>query len=94
MFSNAGIGGFGGSIIEQDMEQLKQLTLINLHGKVHGVKHAPRAILRQHITGSIVCTTSSAALMGGLASRAYSLSKAAVIGLVRTPACELGEHGI
>ncbi|GLU10629.1 hypothetical protein SLE2022_274190 [Rubroshorea leprosula] len=94
MFNNAGIGGFGGSITAMDMEQLKQLLSINLHGMVHGVKHAARAMIGGHIKGSIICTTSSAAIMGGLAAHAYSLSKAAVIGMVRTTACELGAHRI
>lgn len=32
--------------------------------------------------------------MGGLGGHAYTLSKGAVNGLVRTTACELGSHGI
>lgn len=94
MISNAGIGGFGGSIAEVDMEHLKQVVSINLYGMVHSVKHAARAMIDRKIQGSIICTTSSAAILGGLASHAYSSSKAGVVGLVRTSACELGEHGI
>lgn len=32
--------------------------------------------------------------MGGLGGHAYTLSKGAINGLVRTTACELGSHGI
>ncbi|OMO72597.1 Short-chain dehydrogenase/reductase SDR [Corchorus olitorius] len=94
LFSNAGIGGPAGSITSLDMEQVKHLISINLLGNVHGIKHAARAMLTCHSKGSIVCTSSSAGIMGGLASHTYSLSKAAIIGLMRTAACELGEHGI
>ncbi|XWS69431.1 hypothetical protein CRYUN_Cryun04dG0178500 [Craigia yunnanensis] len=51
-------------------------------------------MLRCHTKGSVICTSSSAGVMGGLASHPYSLSKAAIIGLMRTAACELGVHGI
>ncbi|KAD5508156.1 hypothetical protein E3N88_15859 [Mikania micrantha] len=44
--------------------------------------------------GSIICSSSSAAIMGGLASHAYTLTKGAIIGISRSAACELGGHGI
>ncbi|EOY01226.1 hypothetical protein QQP08_007412 [Theobroma cacao] len=94
LFSNAGIGGPAGSITSIDMEQVKHLISINLLGNVHGIKHAARAMLKHRTKGSIICTSSSAGVMGGLASHIYSLSKAAIIGLMRTAACELGVHGI
>lgn len=94
MFNNAGISGPEGSITNLDMKQLNSLLSINLNGTVHGIKHAARAMIKGGRGGCILCTSSSAALMSGLASHAYSLSKEAIIGLVRTTACELGVHGI
>lgn len=94
LFSNAGIGGNSGSITSLDMEQVKHLTSINLLGNVHGIKHASRAMMRCGVKGSIICTSSSAGVMGGLASHQYSMSKAGIIGLMRTAACELGVYGI
>ncbi|XVE85540.1 hypothetical protein DITRI_Ditri17bG0098400 [Diplodiscus trichospermus] len=94
LFSNAGIGGPSGSITSLDMEQVKHLISVNLLGNVHGIKHAARAMLRCGTKGSIICTSSSAGIMGGLASHPYSLSKAGIIGLMRTAACELGAYGI
>lgn len=44
--------------------------------------------------GSIICTSSSSGVMGGLGGHAYTLSKGAINGLVKTTACELGSHGI
>ncbi|KAA8529918.1 hypothetical protein F0562_034478 [Nyssa sinensis] len=94
MFNNAGIGGTGGSITNQDMDKTKVLFAINVNGMIHGIKHAARAMIMGRKGGSIICTSSSAANMGGLASHAYSSSKAAVLGIMRSTACELGEHGI
>ncbi|KAL5566744.1 hypothetical protein UlMin_029908 [Ulmus minor] len=42
----------------------------------------------------IVHGINSAAIMGGLGSHFYTLSKGAINGLVRSAACELGVHGI
>ncbi|XP_019188373.1 PREDICTED: short-chain dehydrogenase reductase ATA1 [Ipomoea nil] len=94
MFNNAGIAGPGGSIAEMKMEQLASLLAINLNGVVHGIKHAARAMIAGGKGGTIICSSSSAAIMGGLASHPYSLSKSAILGLVRSAACELGQHGI
>ncbi|PHU19703.1 Short-chain dehydrogenase reductase ATA1 [Capsicum chinense] len=44
--------------------------------------------------GSIICSSSSAAIVGGLASHSYTMSKEAILGLARSTACELGIHGI
>ncbi|XWS34394.1 hypothetical protein CRYUN_Cryun21dG0035100 [Craigia yunnanensis] len=49
-------------------------------------RHAARAMLRCRTKGSIICTSSSAGIMGGLASHPCSLSKVAFIGLMRTAA--------
>lgn len=94
MFNNAGIGGPGGSITNLDMDQVKPLLSVNLYGVLHGMKHAAQAMIEGKKGGSIICTSSSAALMGGLAGHSYTLSKEAIIGLMRSAACELGVHGI
>ncbi|KAH6827023.1 TAPETUM 1 [Perilla frutescens var. hirtella] len=94
MFNNAGISGPEGSITNLKMEQLMALLAINLNGVVHGIKHAARAMIEGKTAGTIICSSSSAAIMGGLASHAYTLSKEAILGLARSSACELGVHGI
>ncbi|XP_038701834.1 short-chain dehydrogenase reductase ATA1-like [Tripterygium wilfordii] len=94
MFNNAGIPGYGGSITNIDIEKFKHLLSVNVNGIVHGIKHAARAMIQGQKGGSIICTSSSAALMGGLGSHAYTSSKEAIIGLARSTACELGVHGI
>ncbi|OIW07330.1 hypothetical protein TanjilG_11964 [Lupinus angustifolius] len=93
MFNNAGISGSEGSITSLDMDQLNHLLSINLNGAIHGIKHAARAMIKSHIKGgSIICTSSPAAIVGGLGSHAYTISKAAMDGLMRSSACELGAH--
>ncbi|KAF3784663.1 Short-chain dehydrogenase reductase [Nymphaea thermarum] len=92
MLNNAGVEGPSGSIAAMSMKEMRKLVAVNVCGVVHGIKHAARAMGTKG--GCIICTSSSAAVMGGLASHAYSLSKAALLGLVRSAACELGMHGI
>lgn len=94
MFNNAGIAGPGGSISNLNMEQVKYLVSVNVHGIIHGMKYAAQAMIKGGKGGSIICTSSSAAIMGGLGGHAYTLSKEAIIGLMRSCACELGVHGI
>jgi len=94
MFNNAGIAGPGGSITNLNMEQVKCLVSVNVHGILHGMKYAAQAMIKGRKGGSIICTSSSAAIMGGLGGHAYTLSKEAIIGIMRSTACELGVHGI
>ncbi|KAK6140470.1 hypothetical protein DH2020_025783 [Rehmannia glutinosa] len=94
MFNNAGISGPDCSITNLKTDHLTSLLAINLNGVMHGIKHAARAMIEREIRGTIICSSSSAAIMGGLASHAYTLSKEAILGLARSTACELGVHGI
>ncbi|KAK3222340.1 hypothetical protein Dsin_009365 [Dipteronia sinensis] len=94
IFNNAGIAGQGGSITNIDMDQVKHVVSVNVNGILHGIKHAARAMMEGRKGGSIICTSSSAAIMGGLGGHAYSLSKEAILGLMKSTACELGMHGI
>ena len=94
MFNNAGIAGTEGSITNIDMEKVKRLLCVNVNGILHGIKHAARVMIEGRKGWCIICMSSSAAIMGGLGSHPYSMSKEAIIGLMRSTACELGVHGI
>lgn len=94
IFNNAGISGADGSTTAIDMEQVKRVISVNLNGIIHGIKYAAKAMIKGGRGGSIICTSSSAAIMGGLGGHAYTTSKAAITGLVRSCACELGKEGI
>ncbi|KAK2359683.1 secoisolariciresinol dehydrogenase [Trifolium repens] len=93
MFNNAGIAGNEGrSITTLDMEKLTHILSINLFGTIHGIKHAAKAMIKGKRGGSIICTSSAAATIGGYASHGYTMSKSAMDGLMRSAACELGVH--
>lgn len=52
------------------------------------------APMRERGDGRIIFTTSIANIMGRSAIHAYAASKSGLLGLTRSLACELGEHGI
>lgn len=94
MVNNAGVSGTDGnynSITSIEMEEVNKVMSVNLNGTIHGIKHAARAMKKAGKGGSIICTSSTAARMGGMAAHSYTMSKAAVEGVVRSAACELGE---
>ncbi|XP_020534983.2 short-chain dehydrogenase reductase ATA1 isoform X2 [Jatropha curcas] len=84
----------GGSITNLDMQQVKNLFSVNVGGIFHGIKHAAAAMIKARTEGCIICTSSSAAIMGGLGSHPYTSSKEAILGLMKSSACELGVYGI
>ncbi|KAL1806891.1 hypothetical protein ACET3Z_029959 [Daucus carota] len=94
MFNNASIPGPQGSITTLSIDQFSDLLSVNINGIVHGIKHASQAMIAAGKGGSIICTSSSAALVGGLGAHSYTLSKEAIFGVVRSSSCELGVHGI
>nr|GEY16808.1 short-chain dehydrogenase reductase ATA1 [Tanacetum cinerariifolium] len=94
LFNNAGILDSGRSITNLEMKKLSTIINVNIHGVIHGLKHAARAMISVGNKGSIICSSSSAAIMGGLASHSYTLTKGAILGISRSASCELGVHGI
>jgi NAD(P)-dependent dehydrogenase (short-subunit alcohol dehydrogenase family) len=58
-----------------------------------GVKHAAR-VMAPRRAGSIICTASVAGVLGSVAPHPYSVSKAAVVGLVRAVAGEMARSGV
>nr|AAC49835.1 alcohol dehydrogenase [Arabidopsis thaliana] len=94
MFNNAGMSLNEGSIMGMDVDMVNKLVSVNVNGVLHGIKHAAKAMIKGGRGGSIICTSSSSGLMGGLGGHAYTLSKGGINGVVRTTECELGSHGI
>jgi NAD(P)-dependent dehydrogenase (short-subunit alcohol dehydrogenase family) len=93
MVNNAGILGAVGPIADQDAEDWRRTLDVLINGVFHGIKHAARVMVPQG-SGTIVSMASIAGLQGGIGPHAYTTSKHAVIGLTRSAASELGEHGI
>ncbi|MFC1694959.1 SDR family NAD(P)-dependent oxidoreductase [Pseudomonadota bacterium] len=89
--NNAGIGDVGTSIAETPGDIVEKITRINQWGVFYGLKHAPA---RMTDGGSIINTSSLAALVKMAGSGAYSATKAAVVSMTRMAAIELGNRGI
>ncbi len=92
--NNAGIaGGDYSKITETDTEVWHRILAVNIMGAVHFTKYAAR-IMRDQQSGAIVNTASVAGVRSGAGGNAYSASKAAVINLTMTSACDLGEWNV
>lgn len=95
MFSNAGtIGNSHQKVLDLDLSEFDRVIRVNARGMAACVKHAARAMVKQRVRGSIVCTGSIAASRGGPWRTDYTMSKHAVLGLVRSASRQLGEYGI
>jgi len=94
MFSNAGILGSFGSLLEMDMAVFDRTMAVNTRGAALAVKHAAKVMVAKKIRGSIICTASVESILAGAASLAYIASKHAVLGVVKAAARERGQHGI
>ncbi len=93
MFNNAGIVGAVGRIAETDTDQWDRTVAILMRGVFLGMKHASRVMVPQGF-GSIISTSSTAGVLGGLGPHCYTACKHAVIGLTKSIASELAVHGI
>ncbi|XP_058077606.1 short-chain dehydrogenase reductase 3b-like [Magnolia sinica] len=94
LFSNAGIMGPICGILEMDIGEMDNTMATNVRGAAAAIKHAAKAMVARQTRGSIICTASVAACLGGTGPHAYTTSKHALVGLVRSTASELGMYGI
>ncbi|KAF5811008.1 putative oxidoreductase [Helianthus annuus] len=94
LFSNAGIMGPMTTILDMNLDDFDNTMAINVRGVAATIKHAARAMVAAKTHGSIICTASVAASIGGAGPHAYTTSKHAMIGLMKTACNELGAHGI
>jgi len=93
MFANAGIVGAMGPIDEIPAEEYDATMAVNLRGVFLCMKHAAR-VMKPRKSGTVLCTSSIAALQGGLGPHVYAAAKIALIGLTKNVAAELVAHGI
>lgn len=90
----AGIAGGDYSIVaETDTAVWQQILSVNLMGVVHFSKWAAQAMIARG-QGAIVNVASVAGVRSGAGGNAYSASKAAVINLTMTSACDLAPSQI
>ena len=93
MFNNAGIVGAVGPVADTPLEAWERTVAVLLRGVFLGMKHAARVMVPQR-SGSIISTSSTAGIMGGLGPHCYTACKHAVIGLTKSVASELASSGI
>jgi SDR family mycofactocin-dependent oxidoreductase len=92
--ANAGIFDFGVLTHEVSEASWSDVIDVNLTGVFHTVKAAVPHILAGRRGGSIVLISSTAGLKGAYSLVAYSASKHALQGMMRTLALELGPSSI
>lgn len=93
MFNNAGIVGTVGPIDEIPLDEYEFTMAVLLRSVFLGMKHAAR-VMKPQGSGVILSTSSIAGVMGGLGPHIYATAKAAIIGLTRNVAAELGPWGV
>ncbi|CAM0907251.1 unnamed protein product [Alopecurus aequalis] len=95
MLNNAGIVGSLSrpQLSSLDLANFDAVLAVNTRGVVAGLKHAARVMAPRH-SGSIICMASVAGMLGSGTPHPYSVSKAAVIGLVRAVAGEMARSGM
>ncbi|RCV30976.1 hypothetical protein SETIT_6G139300v2 [Setaria italica] len=95
MFNNAGIGGnpVRPPLGAVDIADFDRVMATNARGVLAGLKHAARVMVPRR-RGSIICTASTAGVVGTVVNPSYSASKAAVLGLVRAMAAEMARSGV
>ncbi|CAN6200168.1 unnamed protein product [Urochloa humidicola] len=95
IFNNAGIVGSLSRppLGALDLADFDRVMAVNTRGVMAGVKHAAR-VMAPRRSGSIICTASIAGVLGMLTPHPYSVSKAAVVGIVRAVAGEVARSGV
>ena len=93
MFNNAGTGSTIGRFLDDDLKDFQRVMAVNLFGVMVGTQRAARHMAK-HGGGSIINTTSIAALRPGGGVPSYRASKAGVVLFSRSIAIELGPYGI
>lgn len=92
-FANAGIGGEQLPILEETKGAWERVLSVNLVAPFLAVRHAAPEIIAAG-GGSIILTASVAAIRSGAGPAAYSASKAGVVSLAQTAACQLATQGV
>ena len=93
-FANAGGAGTGGHLHTMDMQKWNNIVDLNVNGVVNSFRPMITHLLERQAPGKLIATSSVAAVMGTGFQASYSTTKAAVVGLMRSLAVELGRNGI
>ncbi|MEL6257305.1 MAG: SDR family NAD(P)-dependent oxidoreductase [Bacteroidota bacterium] len=93
-FANAGAGGPRGMLHQIDYKEWQGILDLNLNAVVHIYRKVIPQLLERNAPGKLIVTSSVAALLGMGFASGYATTKAAVGGLTRALAIELGRNNI
>lgn len=95
MFNNAGISGdLDTTILDTTNENFKKVFEVNVYGPVLAAKYAARVMIPRK-SGVILFTASVASvIICGGSSHTYTMSKHAIVGLMKNLCVEMGQYGI
>ena len=93
LFNNAGFGGAYAPLADVDEEAFDRIVATNFKGVYLGMRHAIPVMIAQG-GGSIVNTTSAAALVGMKNLSVYGGAKGAVVMMSKAAALDYAQYGI
>jgi len=93
-FANAGGGGPRGMLHQINDEDWAGILDLNLNSVVYTYRKVIGQLLKRKAPGKLIVTSSIAGLMGMGYAAGYATTKAAVLGLTRALAIELGRNNI
>lgn len=91
--NNAGVNGEFHPITEQTIDNFNQVMNVNVKGVFLGLKYVLQ-VMKEQKSGVVVNTASNGGLLGAPGMSLYVASKHAVIGLNKSAALEMAEHGV
>lgn len=94
LFNNAGVQGVFAPIDRYPLDDAALTIMVNVVGVFNVLATVGAAMVDAGSGGAIVCTASMAGVSGAPNMTAYSASKAAIVGLVRSAAKDLAPHAI
>jgi NAD(P)-dependent dehydrogenase (short-subunit alcohol dehydrogenase family) len=93
-FNNAGIGGSGFALAEEEEVTFDRMIAVNLKGVFLSMRHEIEAMLGAGHGGAIVNTASVAGLVGNPGLSSYCAAKHGVVGMTRAAALDYIGKGI
>jgi NAD(P)-dependent dehydrogenase (short-subunit alcohol dehydrogenase family) len=93
-FANAGGTGARGYLHQTSEENWNNAIDLNINSVANTLKPVITHLIETQSPGKLIITSSAAALMGTGFGASYATTKAAVVGLARSLAVELGGHNI
>lgn len=90
---SAGLVGATGTILELRAEDWRNTQAVLFDSVFYTVKHAGRSMAHKE-SGAILVIASIAGVSGGVGPHAYTAGKHGAVGIVKTAASELAEHGV